>query len=186
MHLLYTRSVGKTGGSDPKGVKEGHASLESLRESSGMPAWLVWELTEELQELGFVSCVWDSRALRSPSSENSQTETSGEQRFLLGTQARLTDKGRSYPPLQEYSQQRQQRHWEKPKPTPSKSRQPRPSRPSHSRQPAARKLEPMNQPSRAYHVYRPRERAARRLVYLSVIFSVAVLAVVIYLLITFT
>ena len=36
----------------------------------------------------------------------------------------------------------------------------------------------MQQPSRAYHIYRPREQAARRLVYLSVALCVVILAAV--------
>lgn len=184
LHLLYTRIAER--GVDSR-FREGYASLDSLREISRMPAWLVWELTEELQDLGLVNCVWNSRGLDSLSSRGLE-EPSSELRFLRGTQVGLTEEGRSYPPLLEYHQQRQQRRWEKPRASTSRDSgrsQPRPGNPSPGRRPA-RRLEPLNQPSRAYHVYCPREQAARRLVYLACAFSVLVLAAAIYLILTLT
>lgn len=201
MHLLYVRRPEKNADSAARGavIREGYASLESLREVSGLPAWRVWELTEELQELGLVSCVWNSRALRSQSSAESPVETSGDSRFLRGTQVALTDRGHSYPPLLEYHSQRQQKSWEKPRPVRERSErsqersQERSSGIHQSRQPRqsagrwpARRLEPLNQPSRAYHIYRPREQAARRLKYLACTFFLLILIAAIYLVLALT
>jgi hypothetical protein len=167
MHLLYTGRAEKRGA----GYQEGYASLDSLREVSGLPAWRVWELIEELQERDLVSCIWVSRGLRSPSAEDSR-ETSADLRFLRGTQAGLTSEGLSYPSLADYRGVRQQRRWERPDP---KTGQARPRQASPPRAPS-RKLERIPQASGGYHLYRPREQAARRLLYLVCLLCVIVLA----------
>jgi hypothetical protein len=176
MHLLYTRRAEKR---DETSHHEGYASLDSLREVSRMPAWRVWEVVEELQERNLVSCIWVSRGLRSPSADASR-ETSSDLRFLRGTQSGLTSEGLSYPPLMEYHQTRQQRHWERPEPNPG-PRQSRPRRqqaPSPPRTPGhtGRKPGSLSQAPGGYHIYRPREQAARRLLYLVCLLCVVILA----------
>lgn len=176
MHLLYARATGKGGGYIP-GVREGYASLDTLREVSGLLARRVWEVVEELQELDLVDCVWDSRSLKSLSSTRGSGETSGELRFLRGTQASLTNKGLSYPPLLEYRRLRLNRRWENPSPQ-KEHVDHRQSMPRPQRQPM-RKLHIMQQPSQGYHLYRPREQAARRLAYLACALCVVLLATVV-------
>lgn len=175
MQLLYSPKAGKNGNAGP-GHRESGASLDTLREASGLPAWQVWELVDDLQEWDLVNCIWDSRPLRAQSSTQVSGETSGDLRFLHCTQAELTDKGLSYPPLLEYHRQRRHRLWEKPAPAAdlTHQRQAPPRRPRYSKH----RPKIMQQPSRAYHIYKPREQAARRLAYLSVVLCVMILAAI--------
>lgn len=174
MHLLYVRTPAK-GGSGAES-REGYASLDSLREISGLPAWRVWELIDDLQELDLVSCIWDSRALRSPSSTGVSGETSGDLRFLRCTQAGLTDEGRSHPPLLEYHRLREQRRWEAAGLTTGRTRQ---------RRAQPRRRYPGSSPpwthrtSRGYHLYRPQVQAARRLAYLACVLVLLILLVLV-------
>ena len=178
MHLLYVRTTEKNGAAGTV-FREGYASLDSLREVSGLPAWRVWELIEDLQELDLVSCIWDSRALRAPSSTRAARETAGDLRFLRGTQAALTGEGRSYPPLLEYHRLREQRHWERPGLATGRTRQLQTQTRPRERRQTGRRLEQARQPSRGYHVYRPREQAARRLAYLACAFVLLILVAVV-------
>jgi hypothetical protein len=161
MHLLYAGTEDGGGDSD---YREGFASLDSLREVSGLPAWKVWEIIEDLQELDLVTCIWVSGGLKSPSSADVSGETSDDLRFMRGTRAGLTQDGRAYPPLLEYDRLRHRRRREKPDlgAARPRNRQSLPTRPRY----ASRKPERIPQASRGYHIYRPRERAARRLAYL--------------------
>lgn len=177
MHLLYVRTPNR-GGSEAES-RNGYASLDSLREISRLPAWRVWELIEDLQELDLVDCIWDSRAARAPAPAGTGSgETSGDLRFLRCTQAGLTAEGRSYPPLLEYHRLREQRRREAMSPATGRTRQ---------RQTQPRRRYPVGrpqwtrQPSRGYQVYRPRVQAARRLAYLVCALCVLILAAVLIL-----
>lgn len=174
MHLLYVR------GSD----RDGYASLDSLREVSGLPAWRVWELVDDLQDLGLVSCIWDSRVLRAPSPASTSRETSGDLRFLRCTQAGLTEAGRSYPPLLEYHRLRTQRRWETAGLATGRTRQ-RQARPRRQYL-ASKTARWKHRPSRGYHVYRPQAQAARRLAYLACGLCAVILALAIYLILVFS
>jgi hypothetical protein len=158
MHLLYAGT-----GDGDSDYREGFASLDSLREVSGLPAWKVWEIIEDLQELDLVTCIWVSGGLKSPSSAGVSGETSADLRFMRGTRAGLTHDGRAYPPLLEYDRLRHRGRREKPDLSASqpRNRQSLPTRPRY----ASRRPE-ISQASRGYQIYRPRERAARRLAYL--------------------
>lgn len=181
MHLLHVRGSGKAGG---EGSRKGHASLDSLRELSGLPAWRVWELVDDLQELGLVSCIWDSRTLRTPSPASLSGGASGDLRFLRCTQAGLTETGHSYPPLLEYQRLRTQRRWESSGLAPGRTRQ-RQAQPRR-RYLASKAAQWKRQPSRAYHLYRPQAQAARRLAYLACAFCAVILAAGIYLALALT
>lgn len=179
MHLLYVK-----GSKDTTASRGNYASLDSLREVSGLPAWRVWELVDDLQELGLVSCIWDSRSLRSPAPASAAGGASGDLRFLRCTQAGLTEAGRSYPPLLEYHRLRTQRRWETSGLATGRTRQ-------RQAQPRRRYLESKtaqwkHRPAQAYHVYRPQAQAARRLVYLACALCTGILAVVIYLMLALT
>lgn len=208
MSLIYTRTAER----GRPGTREGYASLDSLREASGLSARRVWEVVDHLQELDLVSCIWDSRALKdSSSSAQDSQKNSGDQRFLRGTQARLTDEGRSYPPLLEFRSQREHKQergsrssrsfgssestadhrrdrrqdsaWpDRPETTFQEPQQPQESQ-QRASQPVSgpdRPQYPQQQPPRGYHVFRPREQAARRLVFLVCAFCLALLVVVIF------
>lgn len=159
MHLLYAGTDDRGGDSD---YREGFASLDSLREVSGLPAWKVWEIIEDLQELDLVTCIWVSGGLKSPSSAGVSGETSADLRFMRGTRAGLTHDGRAYPPLLEYDKHHKPRNSTNLGAAQNRSRQSLPTRPRY----ASRKPERIPQSSRGYQIYRPRERAARRLAYL--------------------
>lgn len=181
MHLLYAGTEDKGGGAD---YREGFASLDSLREASGLPAWRVWEIIDDLQELDLVTCIWVSGGLRSPSSAGVSGETSSDLRFLRGTRAGLTPEGRSYPPLLEYRRQKQHRRREKPdsKIGQARHQQALPSRPRHP----GRRPERIPQTSRGYQIYRPREQAARRLTYLACTLCLVLLTTTILLVLALT
>lgn len=139
--------------------RRGYASLDTLREASELPAWRVWEIIDDLQELGLVSCIWDPRPLRVYS------ETSEDLRFLRCTQAGLTNKGLSYPPLLEYRRLRQHRRRKKLAAATDHipQRQAPPRRPRYPRH----KPGIMRHHPREFNVHRPREQAVRRLAYLA-------------------
>lgn len=180
MHLLYAGTEDKGGDSD---YREGFASLDSLREVSGLPAWKVWEIIEDLQELDLVTCIWVSRGLKSPSSAGVSGETSADLRFMRGTRAGLTHDGRAYPPLLEYDRLRHTRRREKPDlgAAQPRNRQALPTRPRY----ANRKPERIPQASRGYRIYRPREQAARRLAYLVCALCLVILVSSIVIILTF-
>lgn len=184
MHLLYVKG---SGGRGAPGYRNGYASLDSLREVSGLPAWRVWELVDDLQELGLASCIWDSRASRAPAAPSSASapgSASGDLRFLRCTQIGLTEAGHSYPPLREYHRLRTQRRWETSGLAPGRTRQ----RQTHPRRRylASKTLQWKHRPSRAYHVYRPQAQAARRLGYLAVALGAVVLTLAIYVILALT
>lgn len=184
MHLLYVRGSGARGAANSR---SGYTSLDSLREVSGLPAWRVWELVDALQELGLVSCIWDSRARSSPSVPSpgsSAGGASGDLRFLRCTQAGLTEAGRSYPPLQEYHRLRAQRRWETSGLATGRSRQ----SPAYIRRQylASKTAQWRHRPSQPYQIYRPQAQAARRLAYLAAVLGAGLLLLAIYLLLALT
>lgn len=175
MHLLYVRTTYAGPGS---ASRQGYASLDSLRGVSGLPAWRLWELIEDLQELDLVSCVWDSRASKAPASRQLSGESSDDLRFLRSTLAGLTAEGRSYPPLLEYHRMRDRGRWDTAGPAPGRTRR-RQSLPRRPRYPGG-KLRWTHRPARGYHLYRPQAQAVRRLAYLACLLFAILLATTVY------